>query len=111
MQHLQEYIRTRPQNLFATASWLHLLLTHCHPFDVSDSLPFPDAFPNIDLDQRAEYYEGIRGVSDWVAHGGIPLTMSHSGARGRSRTVDEMFRRWHAKNPRVYSETLVVRDL
>lgn len=135
-QHLQEYIQTRPQNPFVIASWLHLLLTQCHPFDVSDPLHFPDGFPltptsqrgdgriinmiasvpliltgypmiNIDLDQRTEYYEGIRRVSNWMACGSILLTMSRLGARGRSRAVGKMFCRWHAKNPRVHSRALV----
>ena len=130
MQHRQEYIRTRPQNPFATASWLHLLLTQCHPFDVSDPLPFPDGFwlttssqggngrvirmiasvpliiagypmINVDLDQRAEYYEGIRRVSGWMAHGGTLFTVSRSGPQRRSRTIDEMFPRRHAENPRI----------
>jgi len=39
MQHRQEHIRTRWQNPFATASWLHMQLTQCHPVDVSDVLP------------------------------------------------------------------------
>jgi hypothetical protein len=91
-RHQQECIRTRPQNPFAIASWLCLLLTQCHPFDVSGPLLFPDGFPfiapsqggdgpvtqmiasvplviagssmiKIDLYQRTEYDEGIRRVS------------------------------------------------
>jgi len=65
---------------------------------------------NINLDQRAEYYEDIKRVSDWTACGGILLTMSCLCTRGRSRTVDKMFRRLHAQNPRVYPRALV-RDL
>ena len=57
---------------------------------------------SIDLDQRAEH-EGIRRVNDRTAHGSSLSMMAHSGLRGRSRTADEIFRWWHAENPRTYS--------
>jgi len=36
---------------------------------------------NIHLDKRAEYYEGVRRVSDWAARGGILLAVSFRRAR------------------------------
>jgi hypothetical protein len=135
MQHQQEYIRTRPQNPFMTASWLHLLLTQFHPFDVSDPLPFPDGFllttpsqggnvrvarmipsvplviakylmVNIDLGQRTEHYGGVRWVTGWMAHGGTLFMMSRLGSRGRSHTIDGMYCRRHAENPRTCARTV-----
>ncbi|KAK0441257.1 fido domain-containing protein [Desarmillaria tabescens] len=70
----KQYIKNW-RNPFATASWIHLLLARCHPFNDGNgrttrliaSIPLMmHGYPpiSIGLTQRSDYYNGINKVYD-----------------------------------------------